>query len=76
MTTKVNDFYACMAGTGSATPHCTALQGVVGEQVTCMVYEQRPAPCREVEPGDDKCNRARARHGLHALKTGQAELLG
>ena len=74
MTAKVNDFYACMAGTGSATPHCAALQGVVGKQVTCTVYEQRPAPCREVEPGDDKCNRARERHGLDALKTGQAEL--
>ena len=67
MTTKVNDFYACMAGTGGAAPHCAALQGVVGKQVTCTVYEQRPAPCREVEPGDDKCNQARARYGLPKL---------
>ena len=53
MSTKVNDFYACMAGTDSAAPRCAALQGVVGNQVTCTVYAQRPAPCREVEPGDD-----------------------
>lgn len=67
MSTKVNDFYACMAGTDSAAPRCAALQGVVGNQVTCTVYAQRPAPCREVEPGDDKCNRARERYGLPKL---------
>ena len=73
MTEKVNDFYACMAGTGSAVPHCTALHGVVGERVTCTVYALRPAPCREVEPGDDKCNRARARHGLPKLTIEKAD---
>ena len=73
MTAKVNDFYACMAGTDSAVPHCAVLHGVVGNQVTCKVYEQRPAPCREVEPGDDKCNRARERHGLLKLTIEKAD---
>lgn len=66
-TERLGPLMACMAGTNSATPHCTALTGVVGQQVQCIVYDQRPSPCREVEPGDDKCIRARARHGLAPL---------
>ena len=61
---QLGPLLACMAGTNSASPHCAALTGAVGKQVRCTVYEQRPSPCREVEPGDDKCTRARARHGL------------
>jgi len=61
---KLNAHLANMAGTNQPTPHCRALEGVVGQNVTCSVYAHRPSPCREVEPGDDKCNRARALHGL------------
>ena len=66
-TERISALRSCMAGTNSATPHCVALQGVIGQAVTCTVYPQRPSPCREVEPGDDKCTRARQRHGLAAL---------
>ena len=59
--------YACLVGTNRAAPHCQALQGRVGEWVACSHYAQRPSPCREVQPGDDKCLRARARHGLPSL---------
>lgn len=61
---KLTPFLACMAGTNDVPPRCHALSGQVGVAVTCSVYEQRPSPCRELQPGDDKCNRARARHGL------------
>jgi hypothetical protein len=54
----------CLAGTNAKAPRCVALRGALGERVTCAVYAQRPTPCRELEIGDDKCNRARARHGL------------
>lgn len=67
MTEQVNAQMSCMAGTNQSVPHCRALQGEVGRQVTCTVYAQRPSPCREVQPGDDKCARARARHGLAPL---------
>ena len=58
---------ACLSGTHGKQPRCEALQGTVGEQVACGIYEHRPEPCREVQPGDEKCLRARARHGLGAL---------
>ena len=64
---KLTPHLACMAGTNSPQPRCHALSGEVGSLVTCSLYEQRPSACRELQPGEDKCNRARARHGLPAL---------
>jgi len=58
-----------MAGTNRPAPHCRALQGEVGKQVACLVYRARPSPCREVQPGDEKCNAARAKYGLDPLVT-------
>jgi uncharacterized protein len=58
---------AGMAGTSHPVPRCCALQGDIGRQVTCLVYAARPSPCHELQPGDEKCNRARARHGLSPL---------
>ncbi len=56
-----------MRGTHAKAPRCTALEGTVGEAVRCTLYAQRPSPCREVEPGDERCTTARARHGLAPL---------
>ncbi len=68
LTEKINPFFACMAGTNNpAAPRCVALRGTIGEQVACTVYAQRPSACKEVEAGDDKCNRARGRYGLNPL---------
>jgi len=64
---QLNAHLASMAGTNQPAPRCRALQGEVGKQVTCLVYPARPSPCREVQPGDDKCNQARARYGLEPL---------
>jgi Fe-S-cluster containining protein len=65
---KLSSHLANLAGTNQPVPHCHALEGIVGQSVGCRVYEQRPSPCREVEPGDEKCNRARAKHGLPAIE--------
>ncbi|GAA3981012.1 YkgJ family cysteine cluster protein [Comamonas faecalis] len=56
-----------MRGTDHSPPRCAALVGKVGEQASCGIYEWRPGPCREFEPGSDACRRARARHGLAPL---------
>ena len=66
-TEQVNAHLASMSGTNRPTPRCCALQGEVGKQVACLVYLARPSPCREVQPGDAKCNEARARHRLGHL---------
>ncbi len=61
---RVTPHLACLAGTNQQHPRCVALAGEVGKGVTCGLYAQRPSPCREVQPGDEKCEEARARHGL------------
>jgi len=67
LTERVTPHIACMAGTNGAAPRCAALgQGEAGP-MACGVYDARPSPCREVQVGDDKCTRARARHGLAPL---------
>lgn len=57
----------CMKGTDTYSPRCIALDGEVGRTVSCRIYPQRPSPCRQVEAGDEFCQRARARHGLPEL---------
>ncbi|TCM68757.1 hypothetical protein EC844_104133 [Acinetobacter calcoaceticus] len=59
--------YSCMQGTNQSQPRCVALNGVVGEQVSCGIYEQRSSSCKEVQAGDQQCNKARAAHGLIPL---------
>jgi len=61
---QITPLLACMAGTNQPQPRCHALEGRVGEWVSCQLYGQRPSPCRELQPGEDKCNLARVRHGL------------
>jgi uncharacterized protein len=67
MTERLTPHIACMAGTNASRPRCAALQSGADGTVACAVYAQRPSPCREVEIGDEKCNKARFRHGLGAL---------
>lgn len=56
-----------MRGTDHQPARCAALTGRIGERAACGIYEWRPSPCRELEPGSDACERARARHGLRPL---------
>lgn len=64
LTQPVSPHLLCMQGTHARHPRCAALQGEVGQAVGCSVYAQRPSPCREVQPGDAQCLKARSRHGL------------
>ena len=63
-TERLTPHLACMVGTSRVLPRCAALQGPVGNSAFCLVYASRPSPCRELEPGDERCDRARTRHGL------------
>jgi len=56
-----------LRGTDDFPPRCVALEGEVGRDVRCGIYERRPGPCQELEAGSDACNRARRRHGLAIL---------
>lgn len=74
LTEPVTPFIRCMQGTNSAVHcRCTALEGEIGQAVSCNIYTQRPSPCREFLPSgengeiNDACNRARARYGLPPL---------
>jgi Fe-S-cluster containining protein len=53
-----------LRGTDHQPPRCAALSGRIGDRVSCAIYEWRPGPCRELEPGSDGCEKARLRHGL------------
>jgi Fe-S-cluster containining protein len=69
LTEQVTPHISCMAGTNASSPRCAALGAGSAGPMACAVYASRPSPCREVEPGDEKCQRARARHGLPLLPT-------
>jgi Fe-S-cluster containining protein len=45
---------------------CLALRGKVGRRVSCTIYEMRPAACRKVEPGSERCLAHRRERGLSA----------
>ena len=65
---RINDRYSCMAGTNQAAPRCMALTGQIGQTVACRVYPARTSTCREVQPGDARCLKARTKHGLPPLQ--------
>ncbi|AJC66277.1 MULTISPECIES: YkgJ family cysteine cluster protein [Dickeya] len=73
LTEPVTPFLRCMAGTNSKPIRCCALEGNIGESVSCRIYAQRPSPCHEFaqsgEEGrsNDACDRARAAYGLPPL---------
>ncbi|MBA2964097.1 MULTISPECIES: YkgJ family cysteine cluster protein [Ramlibacter] len=64
---EVNGSTCRMRGTDHVPIRCAALQGKVGEKASCGIYEWRPNPCRELEPGSHGCEKARVRHGLPPL---------
>lgn len=73
LTEKLTPFRSCMKGSNDVPRRCIALQGVVGEQVACSIYEHRPTPCREFPVYFDngrpnpKCDELRAGIGLPPL---------
>jgi len=75
LTRPVNAHLRCMQGTEAHPVRCVALVGAVGQAVGCSIYAQRSSTCREVQPGDDQCRRARQRHA-GALGATPAQGLG
>ena len=59
--------YSCMKGTNQKNPRCVALEGEVGKRVSCSIYENRSSSCKEVQAGDEQCEKARAAHKLIPL---------
>lgn len=43
---------------------CTALDGVIGEKVSCRIYKDRPLTCRNFEAGSDRCHAVRRAYGI------------
>ncbi len=76
LTEKLNLHRSCMRGTSQAEPRCVALQGEVGREVSCSIYQDRPSPCREFSSNDhptaynEGCDKARGRFGLPPLAPG------
>lgn len=73
MTERLTPFMRCMKGSNDIPRRCSALEGEVGQAVSCSIYPNRPTPCREfpvyLENGDPnpKCNELRAGIGLPPL---------
>lgn len=49
-----------------AEERCAALQGPLGERVSCTIYELRPAGCRKVEAGGKRCLQYRRERGIQS----------
>jgi Fe-S-cluster containining protein len=62
-----------MKGTEGNRKRCVALEGIVGQGVSCAIYQNRPGTCRNFlaawEPGviNPKCDLARHAYGLFAF---------
>ena len=73
LTATISPHRVAMLGTDQAKPHCVALQGEVGKNVSCAIYPLRASTCREFtasgENGEHNpvCDRARANYGLPPL---------
>lgn len=73
LTQRITPLFVAMKGTAAPPRRCVALDGAIGVDSTCTIYDDRPSPCREfaasMENGEpnDRCDAARARHGLPPL---------
>lgn len=43
---------------------CVAFRGVIGYRANCSIYNNRPAMCKELEPGSEACLLHRADLGI------------
>ena len=79
-TEKLNDFFVVMKGTDQKNPRCIALEGTIGECVSCAIYEKRASVCREFEfswqngKPHERCDKARIAWGLPPLTA--SEVIG
>ena len=50
--------------TAPGEQRCAALQGALGQRVSCLVYEDRLVGCRKVEEGSRRCLQYRKERGI------------
>jgi Fe-S-cluster containining protein len=73
LTEDITPHRRVMKGTNSNTPRCIALNGEIGNCVSCSIYEVRSTVCREFpyswQDGihNERCDQARAAYGLAPL---------
>lgn len=73
LTEKLDHHQLVMQGTRASPIRCVGLQGPIGINAHCNIYEQRPSVCREVQPSWEsgkvsaQCDKARVAHGLPVL---------
>ena len=67
LTTPVPPHLVAMRGTDTKPVRCIALNGEIGRSVNCTIYPLRSSTCHDCEAGSEKCNRARAHHGLSSI---------
>jgi len=75
LTEPLTQFRQMMKGTRHVPPRCVALEGAIGLAVRCTIHPSRSTVCREF-PGSyeddvtphDRCDQARAAHGLPPLR--------
>lgn len=74
LTEKLNDFRRVMIGTNRVKPRCIALEGVIGQEVRCLIYDRRSSVCRDFPASwiegerNERCDAARAAWGLLPLE--------
>lgn len=59
--------FLCMKGTSRKGGRCTALDGEIGRNVSCSIHDRRSSTCREFGDDPERCDQARALHGLPPL---------
>jgi len=73
MTVQVSTMLRAMRGTDNSRPRCCALQGEIGQTVSCGIYPLRASPCRDFAPSwenrvyNPDCDKARLAWGLPPL---------
>lgn len=73
LTVTVEDHLLAMNGTNQKRVRCVALEGRIGDEVRCSIYERRPSCCRQFRPSyengerNNRCERARSSKGLEPL---------
>jgi hypothetical protein len=76
ITTSSDPFRGFLLDGIADIPPCIHLEGSVGEDVYCSIYDRRPDICRSFRPSwsdgapNDACERSRARFGLRPLASG------
>lgn len=73
LTVPVTKHLVAMRGSDRKEPRCIALEGRIGISVHCSVHAKRASPCRDFQASwvdgihNERCDRARAAHGLPPL---------